>query len=355
MTGVEDRVKKTLWSRWSRMLPLLLADAAKPYIGGQAVLEGVMMRSPGSFVVAVRKPDGGIAVRAEPWDNLFTRYAIFRLPLLRGAVVLIESLWNGFAALSFSAEHAAPEEEKGKSAEKPSGLAIGGTLALSLAFGLGLFVGVPHLLTWGIGQLLGHPLDTTQFAFHAVDGVLRLVIFLAYLGLISRIPEIRRVFQFHGAEHKSIWAYEKGTSLTVDDAAAQTTLHPRCGTSFLLLVVGVSIVLFATVFPMLPRMAESDFANTLLLLAVKLPLMIPVAGVSYEIQRLSARRPNDRILRALTAPGLWLQRITTKEPTRDQLEIAVLAMRRCIAYEEGRLSERGVTMYRDYDGAIAIP
>jgi len=337
------------------MLPLLLADATRPYIGGQAVLEGVMMRSPGSFVVAVRRPDGGIAVRAEPWDNFFTRHAVFRLPLLRGAVVLIESLWNGFAALGFSAEHAAPEEEKGKPQEKPSGLAIGGTLALSLAFGLGLFVGVPHLLTWGIGQALGHPLDTTQFAFHAVDGVLRLGIFLAYLGLISRIPDIRRVFQFHGAEHKAIWAYEKGTALTVDDAAAQTTLHPRCGTSFLLLVVGVSIVLFATVFPMLPRMAEGDFANNLLLLAVKLPLMIPVAGVSYEIQRLSARRPNDRVLRALTAPGLWLQRITTKEPTRDQLEIAVLAMRRCIAYEEGRLEERGVTLYRDFEGAIAIP
>ncbi|AKU91401.1 DUF1385 domain-containing protein [Vulgatibacter incomptus] len=342
-------------SRWRRILPLLLADAAKPYIGGQAVLEGVMMRSPGSFVVAVRKPDGGIAVRAEPWDNLFTRYRLFRLPLLRGAVVLIESLWNGFAALNFSAEHAAPPEEGGKQGEKPSQAAIGATLALSLAFGLGLFVGVPHLLTWGIGQLVGHPLDTTQFAFHALDGALRLVIFLVYLGLISRLPDIRRVFQFHGAEHKAIWAYEKGTKLSVDDAEAQTTLHPRCGTSFLLLVVGVSIVLFATVFPMLPRLATSDLANTLLLLGVKLPLMIPVAGLSYEIQRLSAKRPRNPILRALTGPGLWLQRITTKEPTRDQLEIALIAMRRCIAYEEGRLNERGVTLYQDFDGALAIP
>ncbi len=343
------------FGRFRRLLPLLLADVAKPYIGGQAVLEGVMMRSPGSFVVAVRKPDGGIAVRAEPWDNLFTRYRLFRLPLFRGAVVLIESLWNGFAALNFSAEHAVPEEEKGKAVEKPSQLAIGATLALSLAFGLGLFVGVPHLLTWGIGQIAGHPLDTTQFAFHAVDGVLRLLIFLAYLGLISRLPDIRRVFQFHGAEHKAIWAYEKGTSLSVDDAAAQTTLHPRCGTSFLLLVVGVSIVLFATVFPMVPRLAEGELANTLLLLAVKLPLMIPVAGFSYEIQRLAARHPDSRILRILTAPGLWMQRITTKEPSRDQLEIALLAMKRCMAYEDGRLQERGVSFYRDFEGAIAIP
>lgn len=341
-------------SRWRRLLPLILADAAKPYIGGQAVLEGVMMRSPGSFVVAVRKPDGAIAVRAEPWDNFFTRYRLFRLPLLRGAVVLIESLWNGFAALNFSAEHAAPEGE-GAEAEKPSQLAIGGTLVLSLAFGLGLFVGVPHLVTWAIGQAIGHPLDTTQFAFHAVDGALRLLIFLAYLGLISRLPDIRRVFQFHGAEHKAIWAYEKGTALTVDDAEAQTTLHPRCGTSFLLLVVGVSIVLFATIFPMVPRLAEGELANTLLLLGVKLPLMIPIAGLSFEIQRLSARFPNNPILRVLIAPGLWMQRITTKEPTRDQVEIAVLAMKRCIAYEEGRLAERGVSFYPDFEGAIVIP
>lgn len=338
-----------------RLLPLLLADAAKPYIGGQAVLEGVMMRSPGSFVVAVRRPDGEIAVRAEPWDNLFTRYKLFRLPILRGAVVLIESLWNGFAALNFSAEHAAPEEDKGKPAEKPSQLAIGATLAMSLAFGLALFVGVPHLLTWGIGQLAGHPLDTTSFAFHAIDGVLRLAIFVLYLGIIGRMPDIQRVFQYHGAEHKTIWAYETLGSFDVDDAAKQTTLHPRCGTSFLLIVVGVSIVLFASVFPLLPRLAVSELGNTLLLLLVKLPLMIPVAGLSYELQRLSARFPRNPLLRALTAPGLWMQRITTKEPSREQLEIAVLAMKRCIAYEDGRLSERGVSIYRDFDGAIAVP
>lgn len=341
--------------RIRRLLPLLLADVAKPYIGGQAVLEGVMMRSPGSFVVAVRRPGGDIAVRAEPWENIFTRYKLFRLPLLRGAVVLIESLWNGFAALNFSAEHAAPEEEGSKPVEKPSQLAIGATLAMSLAFGLALFVGLPHLLTWGLGQLAGHPLDTTSFAFHAIDGALRLVIFVLYLGLISLMPDIRRVFQYHGAEHKTIWAYETSGSFDVDDAARQTTLHPRCGTSFLLIVVGVSIVLFATVFPMLPRFAEGEFANTLMLLLVKLPLMIPVAGLSFELQRLSARYPRNAILRLMTAPGLWMQRITTKEPSRDQLEIAVLAMKRCIAYEEGRLTERGVTLHRDFEGAIIVP
>jgi uncharacterized protein YqhQ len=181
------------------------------------------------------------------------------------------------------------------------------------------------------------------------------VILVGYMLLISRLPDIQRVFQYHGAEHKTIWAYEKLTSLSVDDAQAQTTLHPRCGTSFLLIVVGISVVLFASVFPLIPRLAEGELANTLLMLALKLPLMIPVAGLSYELQRASARFPRNRILRAVTAPGLWLQRITTREPTREQLEIAVLAMRRCIAYEEGRLEERGVTLYRDFDGAIAVP
>jgi uncharacterized protein YqhQ len=278
----------------------------------------------------------------------------FRLPLFRGAVVLIESLWNGLAALNFSAEHAAPEEA-GKSGEKPSQLAIGGTMALSLAFGLALFVGVPHLLTWGIGRLAGHPLDTTAVAFHLVDGALRLLVFLGYLAAISRLPDIRRVFQYHGAEHKSIWAYEKETALTVDDAQAQSTLHPRCGTSFLLLVVGVSIALFAAVFPFVPRLAEGELANTLLQLLVKIPLMLPIAGLSYELQRASARFPENPILKTLTAPGLWLQRITTREPTRDQLEIAVIAMRRCIAYEEGQLRGDGVRLFRDFDGAIAVP
>src|SRR5690606_983128 len=163
-------------------------------------------------------------VRSEPWDNVFTRYRVFRLPLVRGGVVLIESLWNGFAALNFSAEHAAPDEAQ---AEKPSQLAMAATLAVSILLGLVLILRHPNFLTWGLGQLLGHPIDTTQLAFHLIDGVFQLVIFLAYLALIARMPDIRRVFQYHGAEHKTIWAYESLGSFDVDDAARQTTLHPR--------------------------------------------------------------------------------------------------------------------------------
>ncbi|HLV60091.1 MAG TPA: DUF1385 domain-containing protein [Fredinandcohnia sp.] len=334
-----------------RHLPLFFAEAARPYIGGQAVLEGVMMRSPKSFVVAVRRPDGSIALREQPWNNFFTRHAIFRLPLLRGAVVLFESLWNGYVALDFSAKHAAADEAN---QETQSNLAIGLTMVLSLAFGLGLFVGVPHLLTWGLGQLLGRPLDTTQFAFHAIDGAIRLAIFVAYIALIARLPDIRRVFQYHGAEHKTIWAYEKGGPVDVATAARQTTLHPRCGTSFLLLVVGTSILLFSVVFPMVPRLAEGELSNTLLQMAIKLPLTFPIAGISYELQRLSARHPESALLRALTAPGLWMQRITTREPSEDQLEIAVLAMRRCIAYEEGKNLESREAVFPTLEAALAI-
>lgn len=349
-------------ARLKRLLPVLLADAAKPYIGGQAVIEGVMMRSPSSFVIAVRSKDDAIAVRAQPWDNLFTRFRLFRLPLLRGGVVLLESLWNGYVALEFAAQHAKlPEDATAEDAaaqaeskdEQPSKLQIGATLATSLLLGLVLFMGVPHLATWGLGKAFGSDLDTTSFAFHAIDGVIRLLVFLAYILLISRMKEIQRVFQYHGAEHQAIWAYEKGTSLSVDDAHAQSTLHPRCGTSFLLLVVGVSIVLFAAVLPLVPRVAESDLLNTLAMLGIKLPLAFPIAGLSYELQRLSARYPKNLVLRVLTAPGLWMQRITTQPPSRDQAEIAVVAMRRCIAYEEGRGGTNGVQLCKNFDEAIA--
>jgi uncharacterized protein YqhQ len=277
-------------------------------------------------------------------------------------VVLIESLWNGYVALDFSAQHAAPADgtsgsagpvQESASGEGASGWAIGLTLVFSLLFGLGLFVGLPHLLTWGIGQILGRPLDTTHLAFHVIDGAFRLGIFLLYIWAISKLPDIRRVFQYHGAEHKTIWAYETGAGVEVPAAAKQSTLHPRCGTSFLLLVVGVSIVLFASIFPLIPRLAEGELANTLLLLLVKLPMMFPIAGISYEIQRLAAQRPRQPLLQALIAPGMWMQRITTKEPSEDQLEIAVLAMRRCIAHEEGAGKERRALVFPTLEEALA--
>jgi uncharacterized protein YqhQ len=342
----------------SRLSQVLLLQA-KPYIGGQAVLEGVMMRSPKSFVVAVRRPDKQIVVREQAWETLLSGIKPLRWPLLRGSIVLIESLWNGLSALNFSAEQAMPEEDAKDAAPRQATgkerAALGATLFLSLAVGLALFVGAPHLLTWLIGVLLGVPLDTNSFAFHAIDGLIKATIFVGYLLAISRLPDIRRVFEYHGAEHKAIWTYESEQALTPDNAAGHTRLHPRCGTSFLLLVLVLSILMFAAIFPFIPKVSDNALLNQLAMIAIKLPLMLPLAGISYEIQRLSARRNAPRILRWLVAPGLWLQRITTREPSRDQLEIAVLALSRALAREQGRAADDGVKIFRDFDGAVAVP
>jgi uncharacterized protein YqhQ len=202
----------------------------------------------------------------------------------------------------------------------------------------------------------GLALETTGFAFHLVDGVFKALIFLGYLGLISRLPDIRRVFEYHGAEHKSIWAYESGEELTVENAARHSRLHPRCGTSFLLIVLLVSIVLFAAVFPFIPRLAQNGLLNQLAMIAIKLPLMLPVAGIAYELQRWSSRPNCPRLIKWLVAPGLLMQRITTQEPSSDQLEIALAALRRALALEKGQASgEPGVKLFRDFDGAVATP
>jgi uncharacterized protein YqhQ len=169
------------------------------------------------------------------------------------------------------------------------------------------------------------------------------------------MQEIHRVFQYHGAEHKAIWTYEQGQPLTTENAARFTTLHPRCGTSFLIIVLGISIVVFAIVFPFIPQFTANKAANNLLMVFVKIPLMFPIAGLSYEFQRLSARPNAPRFVKWLTAPGLQLQKITTQEPTKDQLEISLVALGRALAHEQGRLSESGVRVFHDFDGAIAVP
>ncbi len=343
-----------------RLAQLLLLQA-RPYIGGQAVLEGVMMRSPKSFVVAVRRPDQQIVVREQAWETLLGGIKPLRWPFLRGAIVLIESLWNGMSALNFSAEQAMPEESGAAAAKAPreatgkEKAALAGTMALSLTMGLALFVGAPHLLTWLAGAALGIPLDTRSFAFHAVDGVFKAAIFVGYLTFISRLPEIRRVFEYHGAEHKAIWAYESEQPLTPESAAKFTTLHPRCGTSFILIVLALSILVFAAVFPFVPRVSPNALVNQLAMIGIKLPLMFPLAGLSYELQRLSAKKGAPRLLQWAVAPGLLFQRITTREPSREQLEIAVVALGRALAREEGRPTSDGVKLFRDFAGAIAVP
>jgi len=334
----------------------------RPYIGGQAVLEGVMMRSPASLVVAVRRPDGQIAVREEAWETLWPKARFLRKPFFRGAVVLIESVWNGFSALAFSAEQAesavpptsaAPAEAAPEA--KPTGdLARGLMLGVSFLFMVALFIAAPHLLTLGEFKLLGRDPSLKGMLFHLVDGVFRIAILVGWLALVARTKDAQRLFQYHGAEQKAIWTYESRLPLTVANARGFTTQHPRCGTSFLFVVVGVAVLLHIVVLPFVPTVSAVGTVQTLFVLFLKVLLAFPVAGIAYELQRRSARADCPRVLRALVSPGMWLQRITTLEPTDDQLEIALLALDRALAREEGRpRAVDGVQVYPDFSGALA--
>jgi uncharacterized protein YqhQ len=302
--------------------------AEKINVGGQAVLEGVMMRSPRSFAVAVRRPNGDIVIREERWISIWDRLKFLKKPFLRGAIVMFEALYNGLSALSFSANEAAREEKEGEmEADALSPLALTFTIIFSLAFGLLLFVGLPHALTWGVGRAAGTNLDVDSFAFHLIDGAIKLAIFIAYIWLISLLKEVRRVFQYHGAEHKSIFTYENGEELTVQNARKYTTYHPRCGTSFLIMVLLISIFIFAVVFPYVPKFSESVFVNQALNVLMKIFLMFPIAGLSYEFTKLSGKHPHNPVVKIFIQPGLWMQRLTTIEPDDDQLEVALVALK----------------------------
>jgi len=310
-------------------------------VGGQAILEGVMMRSPHSLAIAVRRPSGEIVVKEDAWHSIWEKARWLRKPFLRGAVVLFESMHNGVKALSFSANEAArfadDAPEGAATSDAPlSNWAIAGTIAMSVLFGFGLFAALPHFVTWlaGIGLGSASLASGKDLGFQLVDGGVKIVFLVSYLALISRMKEIKRVFQYHGAEHKSIYCYEDGKPLTVENARGYTTLHPRCGTSFLLITVVVSIVLFSAVFPLLPTISEHKWLNQLAYVFLKIPLMFPVAGIAYEMTRLSARFPANPVVRALTWPGLMLQHITTREPDDDQLEIALVALQKTLWREQ---------------------
>jgi uncharacterized protein YqhQ len=314
----------------------------KPYVGGQAVLEGVMMRSPRSLAIAVRRPDGSIVVREDAWISIWERLRFLRWPLLRGSVVLAESLYNGLQALSFSAEQAAAEPDKPQSKASTAG-----TMAFSFVLAIGLFVGLPHLLAYGTGRVAGADLDVDAFAFHVLDGLFKIAIFVGYIAAISMVPEIRRVFQYHGAEHKVVNTYENGQELTVANARANTTFHARCGTSFVLFVLTLSIFMFAAVFPFIPRVSEITIVNHLAMIVVKIPLMLPLAGLAYEINRYASSHPGQLWVQLIVWPGRLMQRLTTREPSEDQLEIALAAMQAAL-HREATLETVAVAEARAY-------
>jgi uncharacterized protein YqhQ len=313
----------------TRRLVMLAVAQENVLLGGQAVLEGVMMRSPSGFAVAVRRPDGEVAYLAETAPAWTARHRLLKLPVLRGVVTLFQSLALGLRALNFSSETAFPEEHRKKDGTAPAadGTMSGATwlsLALALVLGIGLFFLLPLAATEGIHRLW--PALGQGVRYNLVEGLIRGVIFLLYIWGIGLAPDIRRLFRYHGAEHKVVHAFEARGGMDVATVQTFTTLHPRCGTSFLLFVMVVSILVFSFIPGWWPTWGK----------ALSRILLLPlVAGLSYELIRFSARRRNA-VTRALVAPGLLMQKLTTAPPDDGMVEIALAAFHKAADLEGGR-------------------
>ena len=292
-------------------------------VGGQAVMEGVMMRNGDRLSLAVRKPNQRIVAVSLPWFTLF-KGGFARRPGVRGFPLLIETMVNGVKALNLSAELAAEAEG---APIKPWQLVL--TLITAIGLALLLFVVVPHVLTIGLGALSISG-GVEGLSFHLWDGLLKFCMFIGYIASISFVPDIRRVFEYHGAEHKSIAAYEQGENpLSAASAAKYSRLHPRCGTTFLLFVLSISILLHAVTVPllMLVWQPENAVLKHTVVIAFKLLLMIPISAMAYEAIRSAARMKNPLLGAVLRGPGLLLQMLTTREPDERQLEVALVALR----------------------------
>lgn len=347
-----------------------------PYVGGQAVLEGVMMRAPASFAVAVRRRDGSLQIRERAMSE--GRNGVLRLPLLRGLASLVESLRLGGEALRFSAEKM-EEDLRLTDARAPAGSALlraltvtilalatgdepalrtrsategrtGSGQWLMLTVAIAFFIALPQAAAAGVNRALSLHLEIQSPGFQAITGALKLVIVIGYMLAIRRVPDIRRVFQYHGAEHKTISTYEAGEALTVENARAKTTLHPRCGTTFLVMVALVSIVVFTAIGAGLPRIhTGSAVADNVVFFLEKLPFLPVLAGATFEIQRVFARHCATGPLRALLWPGFLVQKITTAEPDDSQLEVALASLRATL------FRQRGASLGNEDGGDVAFP
>jgi uncharacterized protein YqhQ len=350
-------------------------------VGGQAVIEGVMMRTPSAYAIAVRKPDGSIIHTAAKMPKWSDTYPALKLPIIRGGATLIQSMALGIKALNYSAENAFDEAEEEvvvanaatanganlsvpvsvpkKKGKKGQTASAASSMFIAIAFNILLFIVMPLLLTNALYIQLGwatapaaeaqavnaapeaapvesskpaqiwnkvktylHPVKPTPL-FNLIDGLIRMVFFITMIFSFSYIRDIRRVFEYHGAEHKTVFAWEAGLPLTVENARIQPRQHPRCGTSFLMVVMIVAIVLFSVI----------RFDSLVLNLLVRVVLMPLVAGLSYEIIRLSANKESSVIFRLMTLPGVWLQNITTQEPDDQQLEVAIHALKESLKFE----------------------
>ncbi len=308
-----------------QMMPVL-ESGEETLVGGQAVIEGVMMRAPHSYCVAVRKPTGEIVTSETPVARMSEKHKIFKYPVLRGLGVLGQAMSLGIKALRFSANTVLDD---GSPERKPKEISSWG-LTLQILFSFGFFIFLYKLVPLYLATSLGkwYPAVNGRLMFNAVDGLIRLAIFLCFLFLLSRSKDIHRVFEYHGAEHKVVFNFESGNPVNVENAQKFTTFHPRCGTSFLLVVMVISMVVY-TLIPF------QGFGMKLLSRIVLLPV---ITGLSYELIRFAAKRRGS-FLALLTAPGLWLQRITTQPPSNEQTEVAICALDHAMALETAQGGE----------------
>lgn len=302
-------------------LPFVMADC--PPVGGQAVMDGVMMRNGPVYGLAVRMPDGSIHAQCLPW-RVLTHRSWLKWPFIRGFPVLIETMVNGVQALNRSV---ILSESQSVAVEPVSPWQLFMGIAMALLMALGLFVIAPHLLSmlmlfFGLGG------DVEGLSFHIWDGFYKCAIFILYIWLISFIPDIRKVFEYHGAEHKTIHAWETGESVSARFAWSHSRLHPRCGTTFLLFVICVSIILQALLVPLFLKVwtPSGMMGKHVLSVCYKLLLVAPISAISYELIKFTATLSPGPVATLLRSPGLFLQRLTTREPSREQLEVAVVAL-----------------------------
>lgn len=303
----------------------------KTDIGGQAVIEGVMMRGPKKIAVAVRKPNGEIEVNVEESIPLTKKNKFFSLPLVRGAAALFDSLVVGIRTLTYSASFYEEEEEeskfdkfmKNRFGDKADSVIMSTTVFISFIIAIGLFFILPTYTANLIKKVTSNPI-----AINFIEGIIRLLIFFIYLYIISRMKDIQRVFEYHGAEHKSIYCYEEGLPLTPENASRFSTLHPRCGTNFLLIVIIVSIFVFSFL----------GWPNLIYRIVSRVILLPLIAGISYEFLKWFGRSESP-IVRTLTKPGLLLQKMTTRQPDEKQLEVAIRALIAVLPEGEGETCE----------------
>jgi uncharacterized protein YqhQ len=311
------------------MLPIL-ESGEETLVGGQAVMEGVMMRAPHSYCVAVRRQDGSIVTDEKPLPRLSEQHRIFKLPVFRGVGTLFQALKLGYGALKFSTDQAftdlQPASTESKPAKEIPAWAITGNLLFSIAFMIFLYKFMPLLLTTKLGKV--YPLIAGRIPFNLVEGIIRVGILVTFLYAVSRFRDMRRIFQYHGAEHKVVFNFESGEPVTVERAQQFTTFHPRCGTSFLMMLMFVAVPVYALI-------PFDGFAAKFICRLALLPLII---GLSYEMIRFAAKR-RDSLLAIVAAPGLWLQRITTKQPADDQAAVAIHALEGAMALEKSQGGE----------------